>query len=174
MANQTPADTIDLIIEQWQQEKPQLNTLPMAMLGRMKRLAAHSEKAIADCHKQFGIKLGEFDVLATLLRSGQPYTLTPSVLFKTMMLSSGAMTNRLDRLEEKGLITRAHSKDDRRSVTVSLTDEGKALIEEAIVAHVKVQESLVAGITTEDQHAFSELSKRWLISLKHDADLPQD
>ena len=97
-------DAIDRVVEQWAKEKPDLETEPMAIMGRVMRIAKYMETQVADLHKQYDMKLGEFDVLATLRRSGKPYRLTPSELIGSMMLTSGAMTNRLDKLEAKGLI----------------------------------------------------------------------
>ena len=118
-------DAIDRVVEQWAKEKPELETEPMAMMGRIMRIAKYMETQVAELHKKYDMKLGEFDVLATLRRSGKPYRLTPSELIGSMMLTSGAMTNRLDKLEAKGLISREHSKEDRRSVSVQLTKDGK-------------------------------------------------
>ncbi len=95
-------DAIDRVVEQWAKQKPELDTDPMAMMGRLMRIAKYMETKVADLHKKYDLKLGEFDVLATLRRSGKPYRLTPSELIDTMMLTSGAMTNRLDKLENKG------------------------------------------------------------------------
>ena len=92
-------DAIDRVVEQWAKEKPELETEPMAMMGRIMRIAKYMETQVADLHKTYDMKLGEFDVLATLRRSGKPYRLTPSELIGSMMLTSGAMTNRLDKLE---------------------------------------------------------------------------
>ncbi len=155
-------DAVDRIAEQWQAQRPDVETLPMTVLGRMWRISKHAEKHISDLHKQFGLTQGEFDVLATLRRSGEPYSLTPSELFNTMMLSSGAMTNRLDRLEEKGMILREHSTEDRRSVTVSLTETGRNLIDKALTAHVDTQANLLGTLSPEQQEQLALLLKDWL------------
>ncbi|MEF1245075.1 MarR family winged helix-turn-helix transcriptional regulator, partial [Vibrio campbellii] len=99
-------DAIDKVVSQWAKEKPELDTEPMAIMGRLMRIAKHMENHVAELHKRYDLKMGEFDVLATLRRSGKPYRLTPSELISSMMLTSGAMTNRLDKLEKKGLIAR--------------------------------------------------------------------
>lgn len=161
MDNQT-TDALDTIVAQWKQEKPHLNTQPMEILGRMARLAKHLEAAIAACHKQYDLKLGEFDVLATLRRAGAPYSLTPSELIDSMMLSSGAMTNRLDKLQTRELIIRTHSEEDRRSVTVSLTSQGIELIDEVMEQHVQVQEKVLAGFSEQQQAQMNKLFKTWL------------
>ncbi|CAE6899968.1 MarR family winged helix-turn-helix transcriptional regulator [Vibrio alginolyticus] len=144
-------DAIDRVVEQWFKEKPELDTQPMAIMGRLMRIAKYMETRVAELHKQYDLKMGEFDVLATLRRSGAPYRLTPSALIDSMMLTSGAMTNRLDKLEKKGLISREHSKEDRRSVTVELTSEGLQLIDNLILEHVEVQHDFIRGLSDEEK-----------------------
>lgn len=144
-------DAIDRVVEQWFKEKPELDTQPMAIMGRLMRIAKYMETRVAELHKQYDLKMGEFDVLATLRRSGAPYRLTPSALIDSMMLTSGAMTNRLDKLEKKGLISREHSKEDRRSVTVELTSDGLQLIDNLILEHVEVQRDFIRGLSDEEK-----------------------
>lgn len=152
-------DVVDQVIAQWGAEKPQLNTLPMAVMGRLIRSVKHLETAINQVHKQYGLKPGEFDMLATLRRSGQPYQLTPSELMANMMLSSGAMTNRLDKLEQKGWIERVHCLQDRRSVQVKLTEQGITCIESVLEQHVKEQERLMAHMSVDEQQHLNHLLK---------------
>ncbi|RQW64439.1 MarR family winged helix-turn-helix transcriptional regulator [Vibrio viridaestus] len=155
-------DSIDKIIDQWATEKPELDTEPMSILGRMMRLFKYLEAEVANTHKAFGLKLGEFDVLATLRRSGSPFTLTPSEMMNSVMLTSGAMTNRLDRLEDKELIQRQHSESDRRSVSISLTPKGLDLIEKALLAHVETQHRLTRSLNKEQKETINSLFKQWL------------
>lgn len=155
-------EDIDRVVAQWGEQKPHLDTAPMAILGRFLRLQKHIEAEISTCHKLFGLTMGEFDVLATLRRAGLPYTLTPSVLLSSMMLTSGAMTNRLDKLESKDLIARVHSTEDRRSVSVALTEKGLATIDEAIEAHVRIQHQLVANLSDSELPELNQLLKTWL------------
>ncbi|MDR8522255.1 MarR family winged helix-turn-helix transcriptional regulator [Shewanella fidelis] len=159
-------EDIDKLVAQWGKEKPHLDTLPMAIFGRIMRLQKHIETQIAACHKQYGLTMGEFDVLATLRRSGDPYSLTPSALLSAMMLTSGAMTNRLDKLESKGLIERVHSKEDRRSVSVGLTELGFNTIDQAIEEHVKVQHQLVELLSEQQKPELNSLLKTWLTSFE--------
>lgn len=144
-------DAIDRVVDQWLKEKPDLDTQPMAIMGRLMRIAKHMETRVAELHKRYDLKMGEFDVLATLRRAGAPYCLTPSALIESMMLTSGAMTNRLDKLEKKGLISREHSREDRRSVTVALTSVGLQLIDNLIVEHVEVQRDFIRGLGDEEK-----------------------
>lgn len=159
-------DDIDKVAAQWNKEKPQLDTQPMEIFGRMMRLQKHLEVEIAACHKQYGLTFGEFDVLATLRRSGKPFNLTPSALLSSMMLTSGAMTNRLDKLQAKDLIERVHSTEDRRSVSVGLTDKGFAIIDTAIEEHVRVQHKLVQQLSDTDKPELNQLLKTWLTSFE--------
>jgi DNA-binding MarR family transcriptional regulator len=159
-------EDIDRLVAQWSEQKPHLDTLPMAILGRFLRLQKHIETEISACHKQFELTMGEFDVLATLRRAGTPFTLTPSGLLSSMMLTSGAMTNRLDKLESKGLIKRVHSTEDRRSVTVGLTEKGLATIDDAIEEHVRIQHTLVDHLSDTEMPELNQLLKTWLVAFE--------
>ncbi|MCL1088458.1 MarR family transcriptional regulator [Shewanella profunda] len=155
-------DGLDRIVEQWQKQGVTADLIPMVVLGRIARLTKYIEVVLLQCHAEFGLGQGEFDVLATLRRSGEPFMLSPSQLYQSMMLSSGAMTSRLDRLENKGLIERSHSKEDRRAVHVSLTTEGKALIDKALPQHIHCQSALLAGVSAEDRPMLLQILKSWL------------
>ncbi|MFA0415051.1 MarR family winged helix-turn-helix transcriptional regulator [Vibrio renipiscarius] len=155
-------DPVERAVNQWATEKPQLDTEPMAIIGRMLLLSKHLETQISKLHKQHDLKLGEFDVLASLLRSGKPHALTPSELLDALMLTSGAMTNRLDRLEGKGLITRVSNKHDRRSVTVQLTESGFELMTQLIEQHVNLQKELIAGIAQQERGQLNAVLTQWL------------
>ena len=159
-------EDIDRLVAQWGEQKPHLDTLPMAILGRFLRLQKHIETEISACHKQCELTMGEFDVLATLRRAGTPFTLTPSGLLSSMMLTSGAMTNRLDKLESKGLIKRVHSTEDRRSVTVGLTEKGLATIDDAIEQHVRIQHTLVDHLSDTEMPELNQLLKTWLVAFE--------
>lgn len=125
-------DNIDKILAQWQREVPALDASPLAVVGRVLQLAQllekHRETVLADV----GLTVWSFDMLATLRRQGLPYQLTPTALHKWLMLSSGAMTNRIDRLEKDGLVTRLQDPGDRRSVIVRLSEAGIERIDTAM------------------------------------------
>lgn len=125
-------DTIDTILAQWQHEAPTLDVSSLAVVGRVLQLAQllskHRETVLAD----FDLTVWSFDMLATLRRQGPPYQLKPTELYRWLMLSSGAMTNRIDRLEKSGLVTRLRDPDDRRSVIVQLSDSGAKRIDAAM------------------------------------------
>ncbi len=115
-------------IEQWKRERPDLDVSPMAVLGRLNEASSLiARERLAPLFARFGLQAGEFDVLATLRRSGQPYALTPTALYEATMVTSGAMTNRLDRLEKAGLILRGPHPSDRRGIVVQLTGKGPRL-----------------------------------------------
>jgi len=160
------SDSVDTIITQWRNENCEADLLPMAILGRLAKLGKYIDTDILHCHDQQDLRQGEFDVLATLRRSGKPYSLTPSELYQSMMLTSGAMTSRLDRLETKGFIRREHSKSDRRSVQVILTAEGKDKVDAVLPAHINTQQDLLKGMNQHDREKLAELLKRWLMQLE--------
>lgn len=155
-------DAIDRVIQQWDTEIPELETQSMALIGRLSRVYKHMESDITALHRSYGLTSGEFDVLATLKRSGAPYQLTPSALIESMMLTSGAMTNRIDKLESKALISRTHSEQDRRSVTVELTKQGLALIDTLVFEHVSTQKRLTQGLDQKQMLELNNLMKQWL------------
>lgn len=158
----TAGDNLDRIARQWQEQGVGGDLAPMRLIGRLLRLAKVVECALSRCHAEFGLGQGEFDVLATLRRGGAPYCLTPSQLYQSMLLSSGAMTNRLDRLERKGLIQRRHSSEDRRSVQVSLSRDGLALIERALPGHLRTLQELLDGVGGKERSELERLLKLWL------------
>lgn len=130
-------DAVDHIVAQWQREMPALASENMILFGRLKRCTALLQARLEAVFAEHGLNTASFDVLATLRRAGKPYSLTPTALFESLMVTSGTMTNRLQRLEEKGLIRRLPNPEDARSQLVQLTPQGKALIEQAVVPHVE-------------------------------------
>lgn len=152
-------DAIDKVKAQLKKEMPDLDTTATGIFGRLIRISKHLETKIADHHKPYGLKPGEFDVLATLRRSGKPYQMTPSELLDSLLLTSGAMTNRLDKLASKGLITRTHSEEDRRSVTIALTPEGQKLAEEMLTSVHKMYNESLGFLTNKQTEQIDTLLK---------------
>lgn len=153
-------------IEQWRKERPDLDVHPMSVLGRLSEAASLiARDRLNPLFARFGLQRGEFDVLATLRRSGPPYALTPTALYEATMVTSGAMTSRLDRLEKSGLITRGSHPDDRRGVIVQLTEKGRALIDEAVTAHVENEWQILSGLTREEQDSLAELLEKLIRSV---------
>jgi DNA-binding MarR family transcriptional regulator len=159
-------DRADVAIEQWAKERPDLPSLPMAVLGRLSEAA---ERVMRDhlnpLFAGVGLQPGEFDVLATLRRSGDPYMLSPTRLYEALMISSGGMTNRLDRLERAGLIERRPDPNDRRGKLIALTAAGRRVIDETITRHVANEEQLLSGLTTAEQERLNALLRKLIAGL---------
>lgn len=159
-------DEIDIILEQWAQELPDLGTESMAVLGRLNRVVKHMEKRLGENFANYQLNSGEFDVLATLRRSGNEYRLKPTELYQSLMVTSGAMTNRIDTLEKKGLVTRTHDHKDRRTIYVQLTKKGYDLISQAVISHSQTEESLLNALNKDETAQFDHLLKKLLYSLE--------
>jgi len=155
-------DGVDQIIEQWAAERPDLRTDAMAVFGRIYRLAKVSGDAVEKAYGAYGIGRAEFDVLATLRRSGEPFELSPGALAASMMLSSGGTTARLDRLEKAGLVIRVPSATDRRSVLVRLTGRGREIIDEAVAAGLAAQTRLLSHMAPDRVRQLSTLLREAL------------
>ena len=156
------ADGVDRIIEQWGRERPDLDTAAMAVFGRIFRLSRLAGDRMEQAYAPFGIGRPEFDVLATLRRAGPPYRLSPGELAGSMMLSTGGTTARLDRLEKAGLVERSPSPSDRRSVLVSLTGQGLAVIDEAVAAGLAEQQRLLARLPEAKRRQLDDLLREAL------------
>lgn len=139
-------DGVDRILEQWARERPELDTEAMGIFGRIYRIARASGDAMEATYGRFGITRADFDVLATLRRSGEPFALTPSALTGALMLTSGGITGRVDRLERAGLVARSPSPTDRRALLVTLTQAGREIVDKAVVAGLETQRSLLAAV----------------------------
>lgn len=157
-------DQVDFILAQWAKERPELDPSAMGVVGRVSRLSRYLEQHLQTNFSKFGLNRGEFDVLAALLRSGKPYQLTPTNLLQAMMLSSGAMTNRLDRLETAGLIERISHPTDRRGVFVMLTASGLEKIVPIVESHVENEQNLLASLTDDEQNQLAQLLRKLLLS----------
>ena len=125
-------DEVDRLIDAWRRERPDLDVGPLEVLSRVSRLARHLDRARRAAFDTHGLELWEFDVLAALRRAGAPYALSPGELLRQTMVTSGTMTNRIDRLEQRGLVGRAPDQHDRRGVQVMLTAAGRALVDVAL------------------------------------------
>ncbi|OBY28663.1 MarR family winged helix-turn-helix transcriptional regulator [Leisingera sp. JC1] len=150
-------DHVDFITQQWGQERPDLDVTAMGVIGRVARLYLAYQREMHKTFVEFGLNAAKFDVLATLRRSGAPYMLSPGDLLKATMVASGTMTNRIDRLEADGLVKREVNPEDSRSFLVGLTEEGFALIDRAVAAHVQTQARLLEGMSAQEVGAFTAL-----------------
>ena len=164
------SDAVDVILEQWQRERPDLDVSTMGTIGRIKRCAALLQRRLDEVFAAFGMTNWEFDVLATLRRSGAPYCLAPTTLFSAMMITSGTMTHRLKGLETRGLVQRLPNRDDARSVLVQLTPDGLALVNRAVEAHVENERRILAPIKPSDLAALNTRLSQLLAVLEPASD----
>ncbi|MCX4778425.1 MarR family winged helix-turn-helix transcriptional regulator [Streptomyces sp. NBC_01264] len=160
MTDKDPVDAVDAITDQWFAVRPDLDTTPMAVFGRIYRISKAMGDAMEKAYGRYGISRGEFDVVATLRRSGTPYTLSPRQLSATLMLTTGGMTGRLDKLEKAGLLCRNPDPDDRRGLRVTITDRGLALIDEAVGAGLEVQREALTGLDEAEITALTALLRK--------------
>ena len=153
-------DHVSSILEQWRRVRPELEVEPMGIVGRLSRLARGVEHELDRNFARFGLDTISFDLMAALRRQGDPYTLSPKALQFEMMISSGSTTYRLDRLEQRDLITRQPDPDDRRGVQVRLTEAGLALIDEAVTSHVQLEADYLSALSKEQQRQLADLLTR--------------
>lgn len=159
-------DRAGFAIEQWARERPDLPSLPMAVLGRLLEAAERVMRDHMDpVFVEGGLQWGEFDVLATLRRSGAPYMLSPTRLYEAAMISSGGMTARLDRLERAGLVQRHPDPKDRRGKLIGLTERGRQLIDEMIGRHVANEQRILAPLTAAEQEQLAALLQKLIAAL---------
>ncbi len=159
---------IDKIKAQWARQRPDLDTEPMALIGRITRLSAHLSEEMGKTFARHGLNGPSFDMLATLLRSGPPHALSPNQLLETMMVTSGTMTNRIDQLEKDDLVIRVRNPDDKRSVLVQLTGKGQKIIDAAVTDHVETQKKLVAGLSGDERGNLNALLRIYLATFEKD------
>lgn len=159
------ADQVDRILQQWAKHRPDLDVSPMAIVGRLARLNRIVNAEQTRTFTRHGLDPSAFDMLATLRRSGPPHQLTPAQLTRSSMVTSGAITQRLDRLEARGLVIRTPSETDGRVVDVSLTDAGRALIDQVVPDHVATGRQLLAGLDETDREDLARLMRKLLESL---------
>ncbi|MEU4248188.1 MarR family transcriptional regulator [Amycolatopsis sp. NPDC026612] len=149
------ADHVDRVLEQWHAERPDLDVSPMGVIGRLTRLSAVVDGELRRTFARHGLDRATFDVLATLRRSGPPYRLTPTELMRSAMVTSGAITQRLDKMEARGLVERTPNEADGRGVRVQLTEAGGELIDRALPDHVETEHRILAAL---DDGAREELA----------------
>ncbi|MFI8927642.1 MarR family winged helix-turn-helix transcriptional regulator [Streptomyces sp. NPDC053474] len=158
------ADAVDAIIDQWASVRPELETTPMEIYGRVYRVAQAVGDRVEKAYREVGTTRGEFDVIATLRRHGEPYTLSPRQLSATLMLTTGGMTGRLDKLERAGLLRRSPDPNDRRGLQVTLTDAGRELVDRAVVAGLEAQRAALgaAGLDEKETAQLADLLRKLL------------
>ncbi len=158
-------DAVDRLLDQWETQRPDLDASPMGVIGRLSRAARLLERELDDNFARFGLQSWEFDVLATLRRAGKPYRLTAGQLVNAAMVTSGAITNRIDRLVTRGLVTRDTDPTNRRSVLIALTRDGLRLVDEVVAAHVHHEHDLLTPLTPTQRTQLANLLRTLLIGL---------
>lgn len=153
-------DEVDRIVAAWRREVPGLDVGPLEVLSRVSRLAHHLDRQRAAAFARHDVEPWEFDVLAALRRSGAPYLLSAGRLTAETLVTSGTMTNRIDRLAARGLVERRPDPDDGRGVLVGLTDAGREVVEAALAALVDRERTLLADLAADDQAALAALLRR--------------
>jgi DNA-binding MarR family transcriptional regulator len=159
-------DQVDRRRREWARELPDLDTEPMSILGRAKRLSNLVGPFIEATFAAFDLDRGEFDVIGTLRRSGPPYRLTPTELYTSLMLSSGGLTHRLDRLEIAGLIRREKAPRDGRSVHVVLTEKGLARAEEAFRADMASEMKFLQPLDAQERQILAGLLRKLIAGIE--------
>lgn len=157
-------DAIDRIVRQWNRERPQLDVSVTHVLQRISRVYLLQSASFAAVFDRHGITFGEFEVLASLLRSGPPYQMSPTQLVDAVVLSSGAMTNRIDRVEALGLVERRPDPSDRRGTLVALTKEGRATVDAAVLEHLANEERLLTALPSAERGTLARLLRKLLLS----------
>jgi DNA-binding MarR family transcriptional regulator len=153
-------DEVDRLVEAWQRERPDLDLAPMQVLSRVSRLGHHLDRARRAAFTDHGVESWEFDVLAALRRAGSPYELSPGRLIKETLVTSGTMTNRVDRLVARGLVERLPDPNDRRGVLVRLTDDGRAKVDGALASLLDRERELLGGLDASAQGRLASLLRR--------------
>lgn len=159
-------DIVDKIIDQWQSECPDVDASCMGVVGRILRLAGLLERRANECLTEFDLPIWAFDVLGTLRRGGEPYSMTPTELLRSVMLSSGAMTNRIDRLEALGLIERIPDNSDRRSHQVRLTVKGRTVIDAACSVRFEEAWDALHSLSEREQTSLASLLRKLLLNVE--------
>jgi DNA-binding MarR family transcriptional regulator len=163
-------DEVDRLVEAWQRERDDLDLRPMEVLSRVTRLALHLDRARRAAFAEHGIESWEFDVLAALRRSGPPYQLSPGRLLKETLVTSGTMTNRVDRLEARGLVERLPDPNDRRGVLVRLTRPGRLTVDGALEGLLDREQTLLAALDKTDQRRLAGLLRTLVVPFEDGGD----
>jgi DNA-binding MarR family transcriptional regulator len=159
-------DETDLLLEAWQRERPDLDVAPLAVLSRVTRLARHLDRERRAAFAEQGLEAYEFDVLSALRRAGPPYELTPGQLVRQTLVGSGTTTNRLDRLESRGLIERRPDPGDGRARRVSLTEPGRDRVDAAVADLLARERRLLGGLSERDRSTLARLLRTVLVNFE--------
>ena len=161
------SDEVDRIVDAWARERPDIDFAPLQVLSRVDRLAKHLDRARRSAFTASGLEAWEFDVLAALRRAGKPYQLSPKALLQQTLVSSGTMTNRIDRLVERRLVERRTDPHDGRGVLVVMTDVGREQVDAAIKLLLAEEAHWLAGLSRADQERLSGLLRKLSVEFDH-------
>jgi DNA-binding MarR family transcriptional regulator len=164
-AGRRVTDEVDDLVAAWQAERPDLDVRPMQVLSRISRLARHLDRERRSAFAAHDLESWEFDVLAALRRQGAPYELSPGALLRATLVTSGTMTNRIDRLEAKGLVRRRPDSQDKRGVLVTLTAAGQRRVDATLAGLMEAEQALLAGLPETSRHTLAGLLRVLLAPL---------
>jgi DNA-binding MarR family transcriptional regulator len=164
-AGPAPRDEVDRIVDAWSHERPDLDFAPLHVLSRVDRLAKHLERARRDAFVTSDLEQWEFDVLSALRRAGAPHQLSPKVLLQQTLVSSGAMTNRIDRLVARDLVERRTDPHDGRGILVTLTPAGGRAVDDAIERLVEAERALLGDLDDHDRRRLAGLLRTLSLTL---------
>jgi DNA-binding MarR family transcriptional regulator len=159
-------DHVDRIQEQWRRERPDLDPAPQGVIGRLHRLSGHLHDELVAVYRAHGLGEGDFDVLASLRRAGDPFELPAGELAEHTMITTGGMSKRLDRLEQAGLVERRVDADDARVRRVALTTRGREVIDAAFTDHMANETRLLAELPASDREALERILRDWLLRVE--------
>ncbi len=166
-------DEVDRLVAAWARERPDLDVRPLEILSRVARLAHHLDRARRAAFAEHDLEIWEFDVLAALRRAGAPYRLSPGQLLTQTLVTSGTMTNRVDRLVARGMVRRRAHPADRRGVLVELTTTGRQRVDGALAALLRRERELLAGIDADQQRTLSGLLRSLVAPFERPPPLPE-
>ena len=157
------SDEVDDLVAAWRQQRPDLDVAPLQVLSRVSRLARHLDIARRGAFAAHGLESWEFDVLSALRRSGPPFQLTPGALLRATLVTSGTMTNRIDRLAAAGLVSREPDPRDRRGVLVTLSEQGKEAVDAAFTDLLEREQALLASLGEDERRVLADLLRVLLV-----------
>jgi DNA-binding MarR family transcriptional regulator len=158
-----PRDEVDDLIAAWRQQRPDLDVAPLQVLSRVSRLARHLDIARRGAFTAHGLESWEFDVLSALRRAGPPFQLTPGALLRATLVTSGTMTNRIDRLASAGLVYREPDPSDRRGVLVTLSERGRSVVDAALTDLLDREQALLAALSDDQRPVLADLLRTLLV-----------
>ena len=164
-------DEVDVLVDAWRRERPDLDVAPLEVLSRVSRLARHLDLARREAFATHDLEPWEFDVLAALRREGAPYTLSPGRLLQVTLVTSGTMTNRIDRLEAKGLVARVPDPNDGRGVQVVLTEAGRTRVDDALTDLLAHEREILSALPAHDRDELADLLRRLTVPFDRASDV---